>query len=158
MITDTKTILVETLTVSETAAYLGVSPRTVERYAVLKGYKALSEIRNGRRVNVYERQWVDLNFTPVGQRPGQVIRQVSDNVPSEIVTQLNNEVDFLKKEIEVKNQVINKLQDSQSKLLESDKNTKTCRFKIRPYYLNQLQLQLKRNRIQPKVLCGYGLV
>jgi hypothetical protein len=142
MILDTKATLTETLTVSQTAAYLGVSPRTVERYAAMRSYKPLSEVRNGRRMNVYEKYWIDKHFKPVGQSSvGQVavqnmpVHDTSDKTPSKVVDRLEAEVDFLKQEIEFKNQVISKLQDSQNKLIESDKSTRT--------FLADLQLQNK---------------
>ena len=155
MIQDTKATLTETLTVSQTAAYLGVSPRTVERYAAVRSYKPLTEVRNGRKINVYEKDWIDKHFKPVGQPIGQEVGQVtvqnmprvdaSDKMPSKIVNRLEAEVDFLKQEIDIKNQIISKLQDSQNRLIESDTNTRTLladlQFQNKTLLLNSSQVK-----------------
>lgn len=113
----------ETLTVAEAAAYAGVSSRTIERYSHFHEYKPSSEFRNGRKTNVYEKTWLDKVFKSGGQKSDRAgTRQTNaDNRPdtnqTDLVNCLTDEIQFLRKEVTIKNEVISKLQDS-------DKNTK----------------------------------
>ena len=131
---DTKTTTVENLTVSEAAAHVGVSARTIERHAAFKKYVPLSDFRNGRKTKVYSKKWLDDNFKNDGQKSDndRQSQTTSDNNfdknTTALVARLTDEVVFLRKEIDVKNDVISKLQ-------ESEKNTKTL--------LADLQIQQK---------------
>jgi len=134
MMSDTKTTTVENLTVSEAAAYIGVSARTIERHASFKKYTPLSDFRNGRKTKVYSKKWLDDNFKDDGQKSdnGRQSQTTADNQSDTkttiLVARLTDEVVFLRKEIDVKNDVISKLQ-------ESEKNTKML--------LADLQIQQK---------------
>ncbi|MHB8259797.1 MAG: hypothetical protein ACYDCN_02375 [Bacteroidia bacterium] len=139
MMSDTKTTTVENLTVSEAAAYVGVSARTIERHAAFKKYVPLSDFRNGRKTKVYNKKWIDNNFKDDGQKSdkdGQSQTNAdkhSDTNTTTLVARLTDEVGFLRKEIDVKNEVISKLQ-------ESERQTKTLladlQFKQKELLLN----------------------
>lgn len=140
----------EALTLSEAAAYAGVSTRTIERHATFTNYKTETITRNSRKTKGFSKEWLDKQFKDVGQESDKKptsptnVGQMSDihnNTENQtikdnpLIETLQHDVTFLRKEIDEKNEQI-KAKDSQIlELISSEQKTKML--------LADLQLQQK---------------
>ena len=111
----------ELLTLIEAAKKYNVSTRTIERHAKNSGYAPESLIRNDKKVKGYSVGWLDSVIRHCPTNVGPMSDKLSDNVgqpnDTDIVKILSENITFLRKEIDIKNDQIAKLQ-------ESDRNTK----------------------------------
>lgn len=140
----------EALTLSEAAAYAGVSTRTIERHATYTKYKTETTTRNSRKTKGFSKEWLDNQFKNVGHMSDEkttsptFVGQVSDkssNTENEeikgvaLIEELKHDVTFLRKEIEVKNEQIQAKDNQILELISSEQKTKML--------LADLQLQQK---------------
>lgn len=140
----------EALTLSEAAAYAGVSTRTIERHATFTNYKTETIIRNSRKTKGFSVEWLDKQFKDVGQVSDKKttsptnVGQMSDNHNSteneaikgvSLIEELKQDVTFLRKEIEAKNDQLQAKDSQILELISSEQKTKML--------LADLQLQQK---------------
>lgn len=140
----------EALTLSEAAAYAVVSTRTIERHATYTNYKTETIVRNSRKTKGYSKEWLDKQFKDVGQvsdkKPTSPtdVGQVSDKHNSSeneaikdvsLIDELKQDVTFLRKEIEAKNDQLQAKDSQILELISSEQKTKML--------LADLQLQQK---------------
>lgn len=140
----------EALTLSEAAAYAVVSTRTIERHATFTNYKTETIVRNSRKTKGYSKEWLDKQFKDVGQvsdkKPTSPtnVGQVSDKHNSteneaikdvSLIDELKQDVTFLRKEIEAKNEQLQAKDSQILELISSEQKTKML--------LADLQLQQK---------------
>lgn len=140
----------EALTLSEAAAYAVVSTRTIERHATFTNYKTETIVRNSRKTKGYSKEWLDKQFKDVGQASDKKptsptnVGQVSDkhnNTENEaindtsLIEELKQDVTFLRKEIEAKNDQLQAKDSQILELISSEQKTKML--------LADLQLQQK---------------
>ena len=138
------------LTLSEASAYAKVSTKTIERHATYTKYQPVSIIRNNRKTKGYSKEWLDNQYTNVGhlsdkkQTSQTFVRQVSDMgkiienkeiKEVSLINELKQDVTFLRKEIEVKNEQIQAKDSQIIELISSEQKTKML--------LADLQLQQK---------------
>lgn len=140
----------EALTLSEAAAYAGVSTRTIERHATFTNYKTETIIRNSRKTKGFSIDWLDKQFKDVGQvsdkKPTSPtnVGQMSDKHKTteneaikdvSLIEELKQDVTFLRKEIEAKNDQLQAKDSQILELISSEQKTKML--------LADLQLQQK---------------
>lgn len=140
----------EALTLSEAAAFAGVSTRTIERHATFTNYKTETIIRNNRKTKGFSIEWLEKQFKNVGQESDKKttsptnVGQMSDkhNIPENeaikdmsLIEELKQDVTFLRKEIEVKNEQLQAKDNQILELINSEQKTKML--------LADLQLQQK---------------
>lgn len=141
----------EALTLSEAAAYAGVSTRTIERHATFTNYKTETIIRNSRKTKGFSVEWLDKQFKDVGHLSDKKttsptnVGQVSDkhnHTENEaikdvsLIDELKQDVTFLRKEIEAKNDQLEAKDSQILELISSEQKTKML--------LADLQLQQKQ--------------
>jgi hypothetical protein len=126
---------------NEASVYAEVSTRTIERHAVMTGYKVEKILQNGRKVNGYSKTWLDRQFKNVvsdapKQKPNnQKVKDKTDDKKNVLSDFVSEQITFLKQEVQFKNELIVKLQDSNNALIESEQKTKML--------LADLQIQQK---------------
>lgn len=140
----------EALTLSEAAAFAGVSTRTIERHATFTNYRTETIIRNNRKTKGFSIEWLEKQFKNVGQESDKKttsptnVGQMSDkhNSPENeaikdmsLIEELKQDVTFLRKEIEVKNEQLQAKDNQILELINSEQKTKML--------LADLQLQQK---------------
>jgi hypothetical protein len=140
----------EALTLSESAAYAGVSTRTIERHATFTNYKTETIIRNSRKTKGFSIEWLDKQFKDVGQMSDKKptsptnVGQMSDKHKTteneaikdvSLIEELKQDVTFLRKEIEAKNDQLQAKDSQILELISSEQKTKML--------LADLQLQQK---------------
>lgn len=140
----------EALTLSEAAAYAGVSTRTIERHATFTNYKTETIIRNSRKTKGFSIDWLDKQFKDVGQTSDKKatsptnVGQMSDKHKTteneaikdvSLIEELKQDVTFLRKEIEAKNDQLQAKDSQILELISSEQKTKML--------LADLQLQQK---------------
>lgn len=141
------------LSLSEASTYAGVSTRTIERHATVTKYQTVVSDKNGKKVKCYELSWLTDKFKNVVSDMSDTKSKTLNNKGFEDTTRIKNKdkkqnvvsdmsesylkehLDFLTKELQFKSDLIIKLQDSNSALLESEQKTKML--------LADLQLQQK---------------
>lgn len=129
----------EALTLSESAAYAGVSTRTIERHATFKNYKTETIIRNSRKAKGFSKEWLDKQFKDVGhlsdKKPTSPtnVGQMSDKYKTteneaikdvSLIEELKQDVTFLRKEIEAKNDQLQAKDSQILELISSEQKTK----------------------------------
>jgi len=147
---DNETLKDNVLTLAESSSYTGVSTRTIERHATYTNYKTESLTRNGRKTKGYSKEWLNKQFNNVGQTSDRKttsptnVGQVSDkpnNTENEaikevsLIDELKQDVTFLRKEIEAKNDQLQAKDSQILELISSEQKTKML--------LADLQLQQK---------------
>lgn len=147
---DNETLKVNVLTLAESSAYTGVSTRTIERHATFTKYNTETLTRNGRKTKGYSKEWLNKQFNNVGQVSDKKatsptnVRQVSDKhngTENEaikdvaLIEELKQDVTFLRKEIEAKNDQLQAKDSQILELISSEQKTKML--------LADLQLQQK---------------
>lgn len=140
----------EALTLSEAASYAGVSTRTIERHATFTNYKTETIIRNSRKTKGFSVEWLDKQFKNVGQASDRKttnrtdVGHLSDKHNSteneeikdtSLIEELKQDVTFLRKEIEAKNDQLQAKDSQILELISSEQKTKML--------LADLQLQQK---------------
>lgn len=157
MMSDNKTTNVEqlfdtkeALTLSEASAYTGVSTRTIERHATYTNYQTETLIRNRRKTKGFTKEWLDKQFNTVGQMSDNkitsstLVELVSDKDKAteneaikdvSLIDELKQDVTFLRKEIEAKNDQLQVKDNQILELISSELKTKML--------LADLQLQQK---------------
>ncbi|MBC7748410.1 MAG: hypothetical protein H7Z76_07515 [Methylotenera sp.] len=140
----------DVLTLSESAAYTGVSTRTIERHATFTKYQPESITRNSRKTKGFSKSWLDKQFKDVGQvsdnnttsptNVGQMSDKPNDTENEAIkevslIDELKQDVTFLRKEIEAKNDQLQAKDNQIIELISSEQKTKML--------LADLQLQQK---------------
>lgn len=140
----------EALTLSEAAAYAGVSTRTIERHATFTNYKTETIIRNSRKAKGFSVEWLDKQFKDVGHLSDKKttsptdVGQMSDKHKTteneaikdvSLIEELKQDVTFLRKEIEAKNDQLQAKDSQILELISSEQKTKML--------LADLQLQQK---------------
>jgi hypothetical protein len=147
---DNETLKDNVLTLAESSAYTGVSTRTIERHATFTKYQPESITRNSRKTKGFSKSWLDKQFKNVGQVPDNNtasptnVRQMSDK-PNDtenkaikevsLIEELKQDVTFLRKEIEAKNDQLQAKDNQIIELISSEQKTKML--------LADLQLQQK---------------
>jgi len=111
----------EVFNMSEAAAYVGVSNRTIERHAIFTKYQHESITRNGRKTKGFSKEWLDKQFKDFRQMSNNKtttatnVEHESDRDNSteneaikdvSLIEELKQDVTFLRKEIEAKNEQI----------------------------------------------------
>ena len=149
-LSDNETLKDNVLTLAESSAYTGVSTRTIERHATFTQYKTESLTRNGRKTKGYSKDWLNKQFNNVGQMSDKKttsqtnVGHLSDkhnNTENEqikdtfLIEELKQDVTFLRKEIEAKNEQIQAKDNQILELIGSEQKTKML--------LADLQLQQK---------------
>jgi hypothetical protein len=124
------------LTLSESAAYAGISTRTIERHATFTNYKTETIIRNSRKAKGFSKEWLDKQFKDVGQMSDKKptnVGHVSDKYNSteneaikevSLIEELKQDVTFLRKEIEAKNDQLQAKDSQILELISSEQKTK----------------------------------
>ena len=150
----------EALTLSEAAAYAGVSTRTIERHATFTNYKTETIIKNSRKTKGFLVEWLDKQFRDVGQvsdkKPTSPtpVGQVSDkhnSVENEafksvsLIDELKQDITFLRKEIEAKN---DQLQAKDSQILDLISSEKKKKMLLADLQLQQKNLLLDKPSAQ----------
>lgn len=153
MMSDNKTAKTEQmfdiLTLSEASAYTGVSTRTIERHATFTNYQTEILVRNRRKTKGYTKEWLDKYFNKVRQSTDKHITSSpsAEQKPNEqrieneaiketsLIEELKQDITFLRKEIEVKNEQIQAKDTQILELISSEQKTKML--------LADLQLQQK---------------
>lgn len=121
----------ELLTLIEAAAKYNISTRTIERHATISKYKSNFIFKNNKKVKGYSLKWLESVFGKKSDNFESTTRQLDENDrqnahkidndrqsnDTDVVKVLSEHVTFLRKEIDIKNDQIAKLQ-------ESEKNTK----------------------------------
>jgi len=140
----------DVLTLSESSAYAGVSTRTIERHATFTKYQPESITRNSRKTKGFSKSWLDKQFKDVGQvsdnnttsptNVGQMSDKANDAGNEAIkevslIDELKQDVTFLRKEIEAKNDQLQAKDNQIIELISSEQKTKML--------LADLQLQQK---------------
>jgi hypothetical protein len=140
----------DVLTLSESSAYTGVSTRTIERHATFTKYQPESITRNSRKTKGFSKSWLDKQFKDVGQvsdnnttsptNVGQMSDKPNDTENEAIkevslIDELKQDVTFLRKEIEAKNDQLQAKDSQIIELISSEQKTKML--------LADLQLQQK---------------
>lgn len=119
------------LTLIEAAAKYNISTRTIERHATISKYKSNFIFKNNKKVKGYSLKWLEFVFGDKSDNLETKLRQSDKNDrqnankvdsdrqsnDTDVVKVLSEHVTFLRKEIDIKNDQIAKLQ-------ESEKNTK----------------------------------
>jgi predicted GIY-YIG superfamily endonuclease len=147
---DNETLKDNVLTLAESSAYTGVSTRTIERHATFTKYQPESITRNSRKTKGFSKSWLDKQFKDVGQlsdnnttsqtnvgqmsdksnyTENEAIKEVS------LIDELKQDVTFLRKEIEAKNDQLQAKDNQIIELISSEQKTKML--------LADLQLQQK---------------
>lgn len=141
---------IEAFTLSEAAAYAGVSTRTIERHATFTNYKTETIIRNSRKTKGFSVEWLDKQFKDVGhvsdKKPTSPtdVGHMSDKYKGSeneaikdvsLIAELKLDVTFLRKEIEAKNDQLQAKDSQILELISSEQKTKML--------LADLQLQQK---------------
>lgn len=124
------------LTLSESSAYTGVSTRTIERHATFTKYQPESITRNSRKTKGFSKSWLDKQFKDVGQmsdKPNDTENEAIKEVS--LIDELKQDVTFLRKEIEAKNDQLQAKDNQIIELISSEQKTKML--------LADLQLQQK---------------
>jgi hypothetical protein len=137
----------DVLTLSESSAYTGVSTRTIERHATFTKYQPESITRNSRKTKGFSKSWLDKQFKDVGQvsdnnttnvgqmsdKPNYTENEAINKVS--LIDELKQDVTFLRKEIEAKNDQLQAKDNQIIALISSEQKTKML--------LADLQLQQK---------------
>lgn len=124
------------LSLSEASTFAGVSTRTIERHATFTKYQTVGTVRNGKKIKCYELSWLTDKFkNVVSEAEPKTLnnkasvdtkttktKQKKQNVVSE--TFLQEHLANLTKELQFKSDLIIKLQDTNTALLESEQKTK----------------------------------
>jgi uncharacterized small protein (DUF1192 family) len=150
-VSDNETLKDNVLTLAESSADTGVSTRTIERHATFTKYKTESLTRNGRTTKGYSKEWLNKRFSTVGQMSDSTkptsptdVGQVSDKHNStenesikdvSLIDELKQDITFLRKEIEAKNDQLQAKDSQILDLISSEQKTKML--------LADLQLQQK---------------
>lgn len=138
------------LTLAESSAYTGVSTRTIERHATFTKYQPESITRNSRKTKGFSKSWLDKQFKDVGQmsdnnttsptnvghlsdKPNDTENEAIKEVS--LIDELKQDVTFLRKEIEAKNNQLQAKDNQIIELISSEQKTKML--------LADLQLQQK---------------
>ena len=147
---DNKTLNDNVLTLAESSAYTGVSTRTIERHATFTKYQPELITRNSRKTKGFSKSWLDKQFKNVGQvsnnntasptNVGQMSDKPNDTENKAIkevslIEELKQDVRFLRKEIEAKNDQLQAKDSQILELISSEQKTKML--------LADLQLQQK---------------
>lgn len=142
------------LSVGEAASFAGVSTRTIERHATFTKYKTVETVKNGKKLKCYELSWLTARFKNVVSEHKQNPNKIEDykNTTAEKTTAkkqnvvsesfLKEHLDILTKELQFKNDLIIKLQDSNNSLLENSRALLESEQKTK-MLLADLQLQQK---------------
>ena len=140
----------DVLTLSESSAYTGVSTRTIERHATFTKYQPESITRNSRKTKGFSKSWLDKQFKDVGQVSDNNTTSPTDvghlsDKPNDaeneaiketsLIDELKQDVTFLRKEIEAKNDQLQAKDNQIIELISSEQKTKML--------LADLQLQQK---------------
>lgn len=144
------------LTLSESSAYAGVSTRTIERHATFTEYQPESITRNSRKTKGFSKYWLDKQFKDVGHLSDNNttsptnVGQVSDNPNNteneaikevSLIDELKQDVMFLRKEIEAKN---DQLQAKDGQILELISSEQKTKMLLADLQLQQKNLQLDK--------------
>ncbi|MHB8261977.1 MAG: hypothetical protein ACYDCN_11585 [Bacteroidia bacterium] len=137
---------IEYLTLSEAAALVGTSKRTIERHATFLKYKRVSHIKNERKVLCYDKAWILEVFKNdvsdvTSEKHGKTNKNKYDTTKKANTTKINVEfLSFLKNQIQEKDTQLSRLQASNHALIESERQTKTLladlQFKQKELLLN----------------------
>ncbi len=140
----------EILTLSEASAYAGVSTRTIERHATFTNHKTETITRNNRKTKGFSVEWLNKQFKDVGHASdnkttsqtnvGQMSDKHNDSgneaiKGASLIEELKQDVTFLRKEIEAKNDQLQAKDSQILELISSEQKTKML--------LADLQLQQK---------------
>lgn len=149
-LSDKATTKNDVLTLSESSAYAGVSTRTIERHATFTKYQPESITRNSRKTKGFSKSWLDKQFKDVRHLSDNNttsptnVGQMSDKLNGteneafkevSLIDELKQDVTFLRKEIEAKNDQLQAKDNQIIELISSEQKTKML--------LADLQLQQK---------------
>ena len=169
----TTTIQLDLMTVAEAALYVGVSVRTIERHVLLGNCPTEWTARNNRKVKAYPKYWLDRTFVKNdiekkrmsdSQHDKQTRQDIgtekmsdkNDGIKSEeVITALREDVGFLRKEIDVKNQQI-------TALIKSEEQTKTLladlQMQNKNLQLNSPQAKQKPQEKESRIWLWLGII